>query len=357
MDWYDVGKRDLPWRGGHDPYATWVSEIMLQQTTVSAVIPYFERWMSAFPTIHDLASAPLDDVLKHWAGLGYYARARNLHKAAQIVVDKHDGVVPRDSQALLSLPGIGRYTAGAILSIAYNLDEPIVDANVIRVISRLFAVEGDPKTNTAVQRRIWEYAEELIPKGRASDFNQAMMELGALVCDPETPLCGTCVVRASCRAHGLGQATSYPQFVKKDKWTELDDVAVALRNRRGELLLAKRPASASLWGGLWELPRATRADGEELVDCAVRAVREGAGATAVGLRPFGVVNHVVAKRKITLYGYVADVASNEVDTVAGSYEAIAWEPPAGASKYAMSTPQVRLLAELAKFESQGTLEF
>jgi len=355
LDWYDVSKRDLPWRRRDgDGYATWVSEIMLQQTTVSAVVPYFDRWMSAYPTVHDLAAAPLDDVLKHWAGLGYYARARNLHKAAQMVVEKFDGVVPRDPSTLLSLPGIGRYTAGAILSIAYNLDEPIVDANVIRVISRLFTVDGDPKTSTLTQRAIWKYAAELIPSGHASDFNQAMMELGALVCDSVDPRCGGCPLQSACGAYAGGDPVRYPQFVKKDRWTQLDDVAVAVRNRRGEIVLAKRPASASLWGGLWELPRVTRVDGEDLVDCARRAVREGIGVKVVGLKPFGVVNHVVAKRKITLHGYIADV---DGVAEASTYEAIAWEARSGASKYAMSTPQVRLLRELAKYEDQGTLEF
>jgi A/G-specific adenine glycosylase len=355
LEWYRANKRDLPWRRRvGDAYAVWVSEIMLQQTTVTTVIPYFERWMEAFPTVRDLAAAPLDDVLKMWAGLGYYARARNLHKAAQIVVERFDGVVPRDPETILSLPGIGRYTAGAILSIAYNLDEPIVDANVIRVLSRLFTISGDPKTSASTQKQIWERAEALIPTGHASDFNQAMMELGALVCNPDAPLCWECPVNANCQALAAGSPTVYPQIVKKDKWTALDDVAVAVRNGRGEIVLAKRPASESLWGGLWELPRATRVDGEDLVDCAARAVREGIGAEAAGLKPFGTVNHIVAKRKITLHGYIADCVS---EPKPATYEAITWEHRSGASRYAMATPQVRLLEVLAEFETQGSLDF
>lgn len=354
LDWYDVNKRDLPWRRRlGDAYAVWISEIMLQQTTVATVIPFYDRWMTAYPTVRDLAAAPLDDVLKMWAGLGYYARARNLHKAAQVVVDRFDGIVPSDPSTIRELPGIGRYTAGAILSIAYNRNEPIVDANVIRVLSRLFVIDGDPKTSASTQKRIWDYAAALIPDGRASDFNQAMMELGALVCDSSTPRCSSCPVESVCAAKRLGDPAAYPQFVKKDVWRSLDDVAVAVRNGRGEIALAKRPATESLWGGLWELPRTTRVNGEDLIDCAARAVREGIGAEAVDLRPFGTVNHIVAKRKITLHGFVAGFVGQPSNAF---YESVAWESRVGASKYAMATPQVRLLEELAKYEVQGRLE-
>ena len=167
LAWYDVNKRDLPWRQRqHDPYAVWVSEIMLQQTTVAAVIPFYHKWMARFPTVQSLADAPLDDVLKHWAGLGYYARARNLHKGAQAVVAEHGGRVPSDPKTLLALPGIGRYTAGAILSIAFNQEAPILDANVIRVLSRVHAVTGDPKTSAQTQAELWRLAEEAIPQGQ-----------------------------------------------------------------------------------------------------------------------------------------------------------------------------------------------
>jgi len=355
LSWYQANQRDLPWRRrAADPYAVWVSEIMLQQTTVAAVTPYFDRWMQDFPTIRDLAAAPLDEVLKRWAGLGYYARARNLHRAAQQVVNDFDGVVPRDPATLKSLPGIGRYTAGAILSIAYNADEPIVDANVTRVVARLFVIKGDPKSNAATMAAIWLYAADLIPPGRASDFNQALMELGALVCDSASPRCVSCPLNMLCEAHRLGIASEYPQIRRDVRWTSHDDVSVALRNDRGEIALVKRSASASLWGGLWELPRSTRLEDEVLVDCAARVVREGLGVEASGLRSFGVVNHVVAKRKITLHGFVADCS--RVDLSPAGYEELAWSTGSAAARYPMASPQVRLLRELALYESQGRLD-
>jgi len=354
LAWYAAHKRDLPWRRTRDAYAVWVSEIMLQQTTVAAVTPFYERWMARFPTVTSLAAAPLDDVLKLWAGLGYYARARNFHKAAQQVVAEFGGVVPSDPAVIRSLPGIGRYTAGAILSIAYGADEPVVDANVIRVLCRLFAVEGDPKTSTETQAALWSLATDLLPKGNAAEFNQAIMELGALVCNPALPLCWECPLVTNCAALAAGSPMRYPKFQKRDQWVQLDDVAVAVRNARGEIMLAKRSASESLWGGLWELPRATRVADESLAECAVRAVRDGIGVEPMNLNPFGVVNHVVAKRKITLHGFVADCNGAAPQPV--GYEEVAWEPHASASRYAMSTPQVRLLSELSRFDSQGRLD-
>lgn len=188
LRWYQGEKRDLPWRQTRDPYAIWVSEMMLQQTQVATVIPYWTHWMTRFPTIESLAEAPLNDVLTAWQGLGYYARARNLHKAAKVIVEDHGGEFPTALEQVLALPGIGRYTAGAICSIALGQDVPIVDANVIRVLCRVYGVKGDPKS-LPVQNRLWELATELIPSGQAREFNQAMMELGALVCDAR-PRCG-----------------------------------------------------------------------------------------------------------------------------------------------------------------------
>ena len=209
LAWYEKHKRDMPWRKTNaDPYAVWVSEMMLQQTQVATATPYFVRWMARFPTVADLASAPLDDVLHLWQGLGYYARARSLHKAAQIIMEKHDGVFPSTFDEVLALPGVGRYTAGAICSIALGMDSPLVDANVVRVLCRVFALYGDPKSAT-VQAALWETAARLIPPGRAGDFNQAMMELGALVCIPK-PKCAVCPVRDVCGAFATGEPEKLP---------------------------------------------------------------------------------------------------------------------------------------------------
>ncbi len=356
LTWYGANKRDLPWRRlGHDPYAVWVSEIMLQQTTVAAVIPFYERWMARFPTVQSLADAPLDDVLKHWAGLGYYARARNLHRGAQAVVAEHGGQVPSDPARLLALPGIGRYTVGAILSIAYNLDAPILDANVIRVLSRVYAVTGDPKTSSATQAALWRLAEEAIPRGRAGDFNQAMMELGALVCVAAAPRCASCPVERLCAAKALGEPTVFPQFQGVKKWLDVEDVSVAVRDSEGRVLLTQRPPEASLWGGLWELPRATRQQGEPLDVAARRAACETAGLSLGAVTPFGGLKHVVANRRVTLHGFTADVPPGSVPSPIGCARC-AWAAPGDLTDYALATPQVRLLEMFARGAVQGCLE-
>jgi A/G-specific adenine glycosylase len=354
LAWYDASKRDLPWRRlGHDPYAVWVSEIMLQQTTVAAVIPFYHKWMSRFSTVSALADAPLDDVLRYWAGLGYYARARNLHKGAQRVMAEFGGLVPSDPKTLLSLPGIGRYTAGAILSIAFNLDAPILDANVIRVMARVHAVTGDPKTSSVTQAQLWRLAEEAIPSGRAGDFNQALMELGALVCEAGAPKCGTCPVAAECRAKALGEPTAYPQFSNVKKWLDVEDVSVALRcpTRPKETLIVQRSPDLPLWGGLWELPRGTRQDGEALEVCAARAVCESVGVRVRGLRPFGVVKHVVANRRVTLHGFEASFEGEVSESVRH-----AWISAESRADYALATPQVKLTELLWRQDAQGRLE-
>jgi len=356
LTWYGANQRDLPWRQlEHDPYAVWVSEIMLQQTTVAAVIPFFERWMARFPTVQTLADAPLDDVLKHWAGLGYYARARNLHKGAQTVMREYGGQVPSDPEALLGLPGIGRYTSGAILSIAFGQDAPILDANVIRVLSRIYAVTGDPKLSRETQTVLWKLAEEAIPKGQAGEFNQSMMELGALVCTAGAPRCGTCPVASFCQAKVMGDPTAYPQFTGVKKWLDVEDVSVAIRNASGAILLVQRPPELALWGGLWEMPRVTRQDGEDLAACANRAMCEVAGLRSVRLTPFGVVKHVVANRRITLHGFEAVLADSEVPVEIAPAR-WAWVTQSTLGNYALATPQTRLTDLLFRQETQGRLE-
>jgi len=357
LAWYLAHKRDLPWRRlGHDPYAVWVSEIMLQQTTVAAVVPFYGRWMARFPTLRSLADAPLDDVLKHWAGLGYYARARNLHRGAQAVMASHGGQVPSAPAALLALPGVGRYTAGAIASIAFGQDAPILDANVIRVLSRVYAVGGDPKASAAVQAQLWALAEQLIPQGQARDFNQAMMELGALVCAPAAPKCAACPVSPLCAAYELGEPTAFPQFAQTKKWLDIEDVSVAVRDPQGRVLLAQRSPALPLWGGLWELPRATRQADEPLDECAARAACEAAGIAVSHLRPFGHVKHVVANRRVTLHGWQGEVADSETAR-AGHAHALAWEPLEQTNHYALATPQTRLLEQLRTSDAQGQLDF
>ena len=252
LAWFDEhGRKDLPWQGPQDPYRTWVSEIMLQQTQVQTVIPFFERFMQRFPDVIALADAAQDEVLRHWSGLGYYARARNLHKAAQRVRDEHDGRFPEALDALIDLPGIGRSTAGAILSLSMDQRHPILDGNVKRVLARHEAVEGWPG-KTSVASRLWEIAERNTPRDRVADYTQAIMDLGATLCTRSNPACERCPVAGDCAARIKGSATLFPgRKPKKDKPLRSTTMVFAMSG--GCLFLERRP-EAGIWGGLWSLP-------------------------------------------------------------------------------------------------------
>ena len=249
LRWFDRVQRDLPWRRTGDPYAIWLSEVMLQQTQVITVIPYFERFLARFPTVAALAAAPLPEVLSLWSGLGYYSRARNLHRAAQTIVAEHGGRLPSSVEALLQLPGFGRYTAGAVASIAFGVRAPLVDGNVARVFTRLFAIDA-PKPD----KQLWQLADQLVPAKRPGDFNQALMELGATICTPTSPRCPTCPVRRSCRARAENRVDQLPPPKVRTPRKRLR-LAVAVC-RKGPALLVMRREDGGLFGGLWELPSA-----------------------------------------------------------------------------------------------------
>ena len=252
LTWYNKHKRVLPWRvPGLSPYAVWVSEIMLQQTRVETVIPYFEKWMRLFPTVEALAQASEQDVLNAWEGLGYYSRARNFHKAARIVVEKFHGELPRDLDKLAQLPGIGRYTVGALASIIFGMDEPALDGNLKRVYARLFDV-SEPIDSPLGEKLLWKLARENLPKGRAADFNQALMDLGATICLPKNPRCLLCPVMKECKAREHGTQNMRPvKQPKKDIPQYIHAAGVFIK--QGRVLLAQRP-SAGLLGGMWEFP-------------------------------------------------------------------------------------------------------
>jgi len=298
--WYRRHSRDLPWRRTTDPYAVWLSEIMLQQTRVATVIPYYERFLRKFPTIPALARAKPDDVLKAWEGLGYYTRARNLPAAARRVAADFDGRVPRSVRELRRLPGIGRYTAAAIASIAFGLDEPVLDGNVTRVLSRLFAIRKDVSL-PATRRGLWELAESLLPKGKASLFNQAMMDLGATVCVPRRPACARCPLRAVCRAAAKGIQDKLP-VKRKAKPVPHYEIGAAVVRRAGKILIAQRKPEGLL-GGLWEFPGGKREPDETLEECAVRETHEETGVTAKVLRPLAIVKHAYSHFRITLHAF------------------------------------------------------
>ncbi|WP_083711297.1 A/G-specific adenine glycosylase [Domibacillus epiphyticus] len=252
VSWYEIEKRDLPWRRERDPYKIWVSEIMLQQTRVDTVIPFFNRFMDQFPTIDSLASADEESVLKAWEGLGYYSRIRNLQSAVKEVAENYDGIVPADKKEFLSLKGVGPYTGGAVLSIAYGLPEPAVDGNVMRVISRLLSIWDDIAKPSS--RKIFEYTVgELMYKEDPSSFNQALMELGAIICTPTSPSCLLCPVQNHCMAFEEGVQRELPVKTKKKSDKKVSIGAVVLSTNDGRVLIEKRPQSGLL-ANLWQFP-------------------------------------------------------------------------------------------------------
>ncbi len=251
VHWYQRHHRKLPWRATRDPYKIWVSEIMLQQTRVDVVRNYYKRWLHAFPTVHSLANAPYPRVLKLWEGLGYYSRARNLHQAAKLVVREHRGTLPATVEELMSLPGIGRYTAGAVASIAFHQRAPLVDGNVARVFARVFGVERDV-TKPATQKTLWEMAGAIIPQKDPGTFNQALMELGALICTPANPRCNLCPMRGVCVARTMGRQDVLPN--RGPRRTHVRIVHDTAWVRRGNKFLLQRRPAKGLLAGMWELP-------------------------------------------------------------------------------------------------------
>ena len=347
LHWYAAHKRDLPWRRTQNPYAIWVSEMMLQQTQVATAIPYFERWLARFPTVQALAEAHLDDVLKQWQGLGYYARARNLHKAAQRICEEHGGVFPTTHEAVLALPGVGRYTAGAICSIALGLDTPLVDANVIRVLCRAFAISGDPKL-PKTQDLLWAKAAELLPAGRAGEFNQALMELGALHC-LTPPKCGACPVQSVCAAFQQSATDQFPHFAPKKAFTSQSDVSLWITD--GDwFLLVKRPEEG-LWGGLFELPRVTVQTAESLEAAGLRALLELLGTTGTIGPPLASLKHGVTTRKITLYA----LAASPISLPDPLPENLVWVTYKDLERFPLSSPQAKLLGFIQNSQDQPSL--
>ncbi|MCP4168502.1 MAG: A/G-specific adenine glycosylase [Chloroflexi bacterium] len=301
--WFEENARDLPWRRDPSPYHTWVSETMLQQTQVTTVVPYYNAFINRFPYIAVLADATLDDVLKTWEGLGYYRRARNLHKAAGIVVSEHGGELPDDEQALLALPGIGRYTAGAIRSIAFALPAPILDGNVKRVITRLDDIEENID-NGPVERKLWQRASELVDPKRPGVFNEAVMELGATICLPQKPLCLLCPVQKHCLAQDRGTQYERPVRNQRRKVPHYDVVAGIIWHAGDSerFMIAQRPAEGML-GGLWEFPGGKQEPGEHAVNALVRELEEELAIEVEVGEHLLDIDHAFTHFRITLHAY------------------------------------------------------
>ncbi len=309
MGWYEASQRSLPWRETGDPYRIWVSEVMLQQTRVDTVIPYYHRFIRRFPNVSALAAAKREEVLKAWEGLGYYGRARNLHRAARVVDQRLDGVVPRDRKAFQRLPGVGEYISAAVMSIAFNQPFAVVDGNVKRVLSRIYKIKK-PVNTTPGHKSVQEKADALLDRTRSSRFNQAMMEVGALVCTPAEPDCGACPVSSLCWAFRDGSVSRYPRKQKK-KATPTRTFAVGVVRADKQVLIVQR-ASRGLLGGLWEFPGGEIGTKEAPEEACIRGVREQTGLAVETDAYVTRVRHAYSHFKVVIDVYLCRLVSGEI---------------------------------------------
>jgi A/G-specific adenine glycosylase len=343
LEWYGRNARQLPWRGVSDPYAVWISEVMLQQTQVDTVIPYYRRWMARFPDLPSLAAAGEQQVLSAWEGLGYYARARNLWRAARQLVEAGATQLPADPNELEKLPGIGRYTAGAIASIAFGADAPALDGNIKRVLSRVHDVDL-PADRPEGLRRLWELAAADLVKGRAGDQNQALMDLGSAICLPRDPLCGRCPLKAVCLARKNGVQNERPVRGPRRSVPHINVTAAVIR-RRGRVLIARRP-SRGLLGGLWEFPGGKQQPGETLPEALVREIQEELGTRIAVGEALGVYQHAYTHFKVTLTAFDCRLTGGEPQALEASE--LAWVKPEELANYPMGNIDRRISRDLVK---------
>jgi A/G-specific adenine glycosylase len=334
LAWYREHRRPLPWRADRDPYRIWVSEIMLQQTTVQAVVPYFEAWLGLFPDVETLARAPVRKILRAWQGLGYYERARNMRRAAKIILAKHGGSIPDDPGALRRLPGFGPYTTAAVLSLAFDKPFPVLDANVRRVAMRLLDLRGRP--GPEADRKVSAWLEATCPRHGAGDFNQAMMELGALVCRPRSPLCLSCPVLDTCAAAAAGVQELIPPS-KRTRLKKIEAVLAVVR-KDGHVLIQKR-AEKGLLAGLWEFPGGKREPGESRSAALRREVREELGAEVRSARFLTRVEHSYTRFQVTLYVYECRL-DREPPAVRGRR---VWSTLSGLRRYPLPSGSVKVV--------------
>jgi A/G-specific adenine glycosylase len=309
LDWYETNKRDLPWRRTGDPYAVWVSEVMLQQTQVATVIPYYERFLIEFPDVHHLAAADLQKVLKAWEGLGYYARARNLHRSAGIVCGTHGGSIPGDWKAFRALPGVGDYIASAVLSIAFGQPYAVVDGNVKRVLARLLRIEA-PVNATRYHAEFKSAADRLLHKSAAGDFNQALMELGALVCTPRQPVCHHCPLEDHCLVRSKNQQAEYPRRLSRRPVPQYR-IAIGVILKKGRLLITQRKTDGLL-GGLWEFPGGKIQKGESPEAAVIREIGEEVNLKVRGVEKLARVKHAYTHFKVDMDVFICRYESGRV---------------------------------------------
>ncbi len=339
----------MEWRETADPYRIWVSEILLQQTRVETAAPYYSRFVARFPDVASLAAAAPDDVLSLWEGLGYYARARNLHKGARIVLDRHGGKVPSTVDELMALPGVGRSTAGAIAAIAFGRDEPILDANARRVVARLFSVRGNLRA-AAAEGTLWGLSARLVRKGTGRNTALAVMDLGAGVCLPRSPRCPECPVSAFCESFGSGIQEEIPPRASRKVVPHYDIVAALFRRDGGWYYIRRRPPEGLL-GGLWAFPSGKRLPGESPETALRRAIREKLGVRIRIQKNMGAVRHAYSHYRITLHGFLCSAAGAELPSGDGA----AWFRPEGAERYALPRADRKLLERIASEEGGNGL--
>lgn len=346
LAWFDRhGRKDLPWQRAPSPYRVWVSEIMLQQTQVATVIPYYERFVARFPDVRALARAPLDEVLHHWSGLGYYARARHLHRAAQIVCDAHGGELPAERDALERLPGIGRSTAGAILALACGQRHPILDGNAKRVLCRYHGIEGWPG-RTEVGQRLWALADAHTPRRRVAAYTQAIMDLGATVCTRTRPACGRCPLAGGCRARAQGRERELPTPKRPPPRPLRRTQFVILRRGDGRVLLERRPPSG-IWGGLWGFPECG-ADADVAEWC-----RAMLGLTPRTLRRLPVLRHGFTHFQLDIVPVRAEVEAGAAQHVREDGHRL-WYGNGSAERLGLAAPVAELLARLNPTDEEAT---
>ena len=345
--WFEGARRPMPWRepgadGRRDPYRVWVSEVMLQQTRVETATPYFRRFTERFPTVVALAEAPLDDVLKLWEGLGYYSRARNLHRAALQVVTEHDGVVPSDEEAFRALPGVGPYTAAAVLSLAFDAPLAVLDGNVIRVLTRVFAVDADARSGRT-RRQLQELADRLLDPAHPGRWNESVMELGATVCTPRSPACPRCPLNGVCQAYQSGTPEAFPVVTKRAPVPHHTIAVGLVIDDARRVLIQRRPEDAML-GGLWEFPGGKVEEGETPGVACARELHEELGIEVEVGAPVARVEHAYSHFRITMHAFRCRLVAG--DPVSETGEPIAWAPIDALDDYAFPRANRRVIEVL-----------
>jgi A/G-specific adenine glycosylase len=323
LQWFQKEQRHLPWRQHYRPYEIWISEIMLQQTQMDRVLLFFARWMKRFPDVAALAAASEDDVLKCWEGLGYYSRARNIRKTATILMNEFGGIIPSNLKELLQLPGIGPYTAGAISSIGFNNDDPVVDANIERIFARLFNIDLLPGSSEA-KRSNWEKAQEILPRGYARDFNQGLMELGALICRPKNPNCSLCPVATHCLALKYDLIAERPIPKKSSKIIPIE-MATGLLLHKGQVFIQQRLAD-DVWGSLWEFPGGRIEKGETAEQAVVREFQEETEFVVHIESKITTTVHHYTRYKVTLHCFLMNLGQQDSDPILHAAQEFHWLP-------------------------------